>query len=280
MRRVGQCAECASVARAHALLPPAHMHRLASPAADPDRPPHLPPHAKLVDEHFTTKLCDFNLASLLRKAQQQPDDSGTPTNPRWLPPELLRAEHAVAASDCYSFSLGAGLCCGCSLCERKQTGAAAAVAQTHIRRDVPIGKPPSRPGMLGEQLTLVASIKLPMSLYCSAVGAADVAHALARPHSLPGLPWRLLLLLLMCAMQLMLLHELPLYSCTLHQAGPVASTCLPTCMHLPALPLQIRRCVLDGKRPELPSLDALPGPDRPSPAAFEAYCSLVRWVCA
>lgn len=36
--------------------------------------------------------------------------------------------------------------------------------------------------------------------------------------------------------------------------------------------------MLDGKRPELPSHEVLPGPDRPSPEALEAYCRLVRWV--
>ena len=72
--------------------------------------PHPNPQAslQLVNQSWQIKLCDFNLSSLLRTARQQPDSSegsGGPTNPRWLPPELLRGEPAVAASDCFSYAL-------------------------------------------------------------------------------------------------------------------------------------------------------------------------------
>lgn len=43
-----------------------------------------------------------------------------------------------------------------------------------------------------------------------------------------------------------------------------------------ASPFQIRRWVLDGRRPEVPPAHALPGPDPAPPVGLEAYCQLMR----
>lgn len=41
-------------------------------------------------------------------------------------------------------------------------------------------------------------------------------------------------------------------------------------------PLQIRRAVLDGRRPPVPQREELPGPDNAGFAALEDYCALMR----
>lgn len=43
-----------------------------------------------------------------------------------------------------------------------------------------------------------------------------------------------------------------------------------------ALPAQIASTVIGGGRLEVPPPEQLPGPHRLSPAAFEAYCRLMR----
>ena len=40
--------------------------------------------------------------------------------------------------------------------------------------------------------------------------------------------------------------------------------------------LQIRRWVLDGRRPEVPPREALPGPGSASWPGLDAYCALMR----
>lgn len=44
--------------------------------------------------------------------------------------------------------------------------------------------------------------------------------------------------------------------------------------------LQIRRWALDGRRPEVPPLPQLPGPDNATFTAFADYCQLMRWAGA
>jgi hypothetical protein len=41
-------------------------------------------------------------------------------------------------------------------------------------------------------------------------------------------------------------------------------------------PYQVRREVLDGRRPELPALEELPGPDNAAFGQLDVYCQLVR----
>lgn len=48
----------------------------------------------------------------------------------------------------------------------------------------------------------------------------------------------------------------------------------PSCA--PLLPDQVAKNVVAGIRPDAPALDALPGPDKPSPERYDAYCALMR----
>lgn len=55
-------------------------------------------------------------------------------------------------------------------------------------------------------------------------------------------------------------------SCT---AGLLILLAIPRC-------LQIRRWVLDGRRPKVPPREALPGPDSMHWQGLDAYCHLMR----
>ena len=59
-----------------------------------------------------------------------------------------------------------------------------------------------------------------------------------------------------------------------HQAAAAASRSPRAhCLHA----AQVRRWVLDGRRPELPSPEALRGPGVPTFGGLDAYCQLIRW---
>lgn len=47
-------------------------------------------------------------------------------------------------------------------------------------------------------------------------------------------------------------------------------------LHCRLLCLQIIRTIAAGGRPEVPPLEALPGPDKPSAASYATYCQLMR----
>jgi hypothetical protein len=40
---------------------------------------------------------------------------------------------------------------------------------------------------------------------------------------------------------------------------------------------QIASTVTAGGRPAVPPLEVLPGPDKPDPASYDAFCQLMRW---
>jgi len=40
--------------------------------------------------------------------------------------------------------------------------------------------------------------------------------------------------------------------------------------------LQVAQAIVEGKRPEVPAFDALPGPDKPTVDGYEAYVQLMR----
>lgn len=105
-QRVGQCAEWASVARAHALLPPAHMHRLASPAADPPTHPTLlrmqSSLTSISRQSFatsTSRRCSARRSSSPTTQAHPPTPAGCrpsccEQSTRWLPPTAT-ASHWV-----------------------------------------------------------------------------------------------------------------------------------------------------------------------------------------
>jgi hypothetical protein len=70
-------------------------------------------------------------------------------------------------------------------------------------------------------------------------------------------------------------------ACLRHTVGACLLAATTACgTDTPAHPrasLQVRRFVLDGGRPEVPPVDALPG-GAPPADVLDAYCQLMRWV--
>eukprot|EP01104_Vermistella_antarctica_P021228 TRINITY_DN944_c0_g1_i1.p1 TRINITY_DN944_c0_g1~~TRINITY_DN944_c0_g1_i1.p1 ORF type:complete len:806 (+),score=134.52 TRINITY_DN944_c0_g1_i1:321-2738(+) len=62
----------------------------------------LKSHNLLVDQHWTVKVCDFGLSTILERANQALTACGTPS---WTAPEVLRNEIYSAKADVYSFGV-------------------------------------------------------------------------------------------------------------------------------------------------------------------------------
>ncbi|KAL4421755.1 hypothetical protein ABPG77_009738 [Micractinium sp. CCAP 211/92] len=58
----------------------------------------------LVDSAWRVKVCDFNLSKLM-EASSSVSSTGGAMNPRWLAPEILVGQQAIAASDVFSFGV-------------------------------------------------------------------------------------------------------------------------------------------------------------------------------